>query len=145
MHDHSLLHNDLKPANIFLDSQFNGLVGDLGFASQLDPFGRAELLGGTPQAVAPEVATVFQSHIAEIPDVDLRICAVSSDVFSLGATLYWLLAGHPPFPGDHNAALASCSLESDSPARCRTAHAPERRVSSREGNVTVASRSVPKR
>lgn len=99
MHDHGLLHNDLKPGNIFLDNHSNALVGDLGFASMLDATGSADLLGGTPMVMPPEVAEVLLDYVLRKPVSNGRVCTVQSDVFALGASLHWLLAGEPPIRG----------------------------------------------
>lgn len=56
MHDHGLVHNDLKPENLFLNSHGDALLGDLGYASELTPTGHAPLTGGTPATMSPEVA-----------------------------------------------------------------------------------------
>jgi len=98
MHDHGLVHNDLKPENLFLNANGEALLGDLGFASELNGSGFAELRGGTPFTMPPEVATAFLTHLAGgSPGTP---CSVASDVYALGATLYWLLAGRAPYRGD---------------------------------------------
>ena len=79
VHDHGLLHTDIKPANLFLDADENVLVGDFGLASAQDGQGRGHA-AGSPETLAPEVI----SNVAT---------SVRSDVYSLGASLYQLLAG----------------------------------------------------
>ena len=88
-HATGLLHNDVKPANIFLDAVGEALLGDFGLALLMDPQG-ATLAAGTFQTMAPEVA-------AEIMVPGSRPGTVKSDIYSLGATLYWMLAGVPPY------------------------------------------------
>ncbi|MGH7486252.1 MAG: protein kinase domain-containing protein [bacterium] len=85
-HDLRLLHNDIKPGNLFLNVKGECMVADFGFASQV-PIGSpiTTANGCTPQTVAPEIAAAPQSATA----------SVLSDVYSLGATAYWLLAVHP--------------------------------------------------
>lgn len=96
IHDRSLLHNDIKPENLFLDDNDEVLVGDLGLACLMDANGNGHY-AGTPTTLAPEVAAIplaVPGHL--LPQQ--RPTSVASDVYSLGATLYWLLAGHPIYP-----------------------------------------------
>lgn len=93
VHDRGLLHNDIKPENLFLTAEDEVLLGDFGIASLRDHSGHGTF-GGTPETMAPEVALVG----ATVPQSDWsqhRPTSISSDVYSLGATLYWLLAGRP--------------------------------------------------
>ena len=93
-----LVHRDIKPANLLLDRDGVVKILDLGIVLlrgetsrlTLDPEGRCPILG-TLDYLAPEQA--LDSHA-----VDGR-----ADIYSLGCTLYFLLAGHPPFPegGSH--------------------------------------------
>lgn len=88
-HDARLVHNDLKPANLFLNTNGECLVGDFGVASFMPaPMTAAPPRGATAETVAPEVAATFGSG--------LPTASFASDVYSLGATAYWLLAGSPP-------------------------------------------------
>ncbi|MCS7167086.1 MAG: WD40 repeat domain-containing serine/threonine protein kinase [Gemmatales bacterium] len=90
-HRHGVLHRDLKPANILLDAEGQPLVSDFGLCTRLaQPTSPGdELLVGTPLYMAPE-------------QVDSRFgkVSVASDVYSLGAILYELITGQPPFPGE---------------------------------------------
>jgi serine/threonine-protein kinase len=73
MHDMRLLHNDLKPENLFLSSDQKAMVGDLGLASLWDASGHGHF-GGTPATIAPEVATVGVT----VPRVDWHLHRPSS-------------------------------------------------------------------
>ncbi|MBT7302672.1 MAG: SUMF1/EgtB/PvdO family nonheme iron enzyme, partial [Victivallales bacterium] len=86
-----LLHRDIKPANIMVDRRQRIFLMDLGLAKSLGEDHGMTLSGailGTPQYMSPEQAQ-GQSDLG-----------VASDVYSLGATLYHLATGAPPFAGD---------------------------------------------
>jgi len=90
-HRHGVIHRDIKPENILLqDGQ--PLVADFGISLAVKAAGGARLTQtglslGTPQYMSPEQATAER-------ELDAR-----SDVYSLGAVLYEMLAGEPPFSG----------------------------------------------
>src|SRR5207237_8249292 len=92
-HEHGLVHRDIKPSNLLLTPAGQVKVLDLGLALlQSDQPASAELTAtgqimGTLDYMAPEQAS--DTH-----RVDIR-----ADLYSLGCTLYYLLAGRVPFPG----------------------------------------------
>src|SRR5262249_58207447 len=89
-HQRGLLHRDVKPANVLLDAHDNAYVTDFGLARRLEGPGRLTQSGvivGTPQYIAPEQARA-----------EKRL-TTAADVYSLGAILYEVLAGRPPFCG----------------------------------------------
>lgn len=90
-HQRGFLHRDLKPSNIMVDGQGTGFVMDFGLARRLDDSNEITVSGevlGTPSFMSPEQARG-----------DLKALSVASDVFSLGAILYWILTDQPPFTG----------------------------------------------
>jgi serine/threonine-protein kinase len=86
-----LIHRDIKPANIVLTTEGIAKLADLGLARQTvgDVWAQEEkgLVIGTPFYIAPE-------QIRGRQDIDSR-----ADIYSLGATLYHMVTGRPPFPG----------------------------------------------
>jgi eukaryotic-like serine/threonine-protein kinase len=88
-HQRGILHRDLKPANILIDKDGQPLVTDFGLAKRIEegptlPSG----IVGTPAFMAPEQAAGRKGA-----------AAVAADVYSMGAMLYDLLTGKPPFHG----------------------------------------------
>jgi len=91
-HQQGTLHRDLKPSNILIDRQGRVRITDFGLAKQITGNSDLTLTGqilGTPSYMPPEQALSKRSLIG-----------TASDVYSLGAVLYELLAGRPPFRGE---------------------------------------------
>lgn len=88
-HDVSLAHNDIKPANLFLNGKGECLVGDFGLASLLLPPPLLSVArGATAETAAPEVCVGWAMRAPA--------ASVETDVYSLGASAFWLLSGQPP-------------------------------------------------
>jgi len=94
-HRMGIIHRDIKPSNIMVEQRDDGTyhpyVMDFGLAREIADAGETAtgVIEGTPSFMAPEQAR------GDRKDLDRRV-----DIYSLGATLYHLIAQRPPFVGD---------------------------------------------
>lgn len=85
LHEHNIIHRDLKLGNLFLNDELQVKIGDFGLAAKIEFVGeRKKTLCGTPNYIAPEILTK-KGHSFEV------------DVWSIGCIMYTLLIGKPPF------------------------------------------------
>jgi serine/threonine protein kinase len=108
-HEQEMVHRDIKPANLMLTPKGQVKILDFGLARLSREGGRrqgqteAGAFMGTPEYVAPEQAT------------DARTADIRADIYSLGCTLYCLLAGQPPFREGTAIQLVLAHLEKQPP------------------------------
>lgn len=106
-HMRGVLHRDLKPSNILIDEAGEPHVSDFGLAKRLEADQSVTHTGailGTPCYMSPEQAAGSRGEIGP-----------SSDVWSLGAILYQMLTGRPPFQASNPMDTLLAVLESDPP------------------------------
>ncbi|MFO0944005.1 MAG: protein kinase [Pirellulales bacterium] len=104
-HSRGMIHRDIKPANCYLDTHGNVKIGDFGLARSLVSDSELTQTGafiGTPLFASPEQLLG--------QNIDVR-----SDIYSLTATLYFLLAGKAPFESPHAAQVIARIASSDPP------------------------------
>jgi serine/threonine-protein kinase len=91
-HENEIIHRDLKPANVLLTREGQPKITDFGLAKQLDDTSHLSQTGdvmGTPSYMAPEQAAGRVKQLGP-----------PADVWALGAVLYELLTGRPPFKSE---------------------------------------------
>ena len=106
-HVRGVLHRDLKPSNILIDAAGEPRVSDFGLAKRLEGSDSVTHTGailGTPCYMSPEQAAGSRGDVGP-----------TSDVWSLGAILYQMLTGRPPFQASNPMDTLLAVLEADPP------------------------------
>ena len=100
-HARGVVHRDLKPANVWIDDDGHARLGDFGLATTE---ARSRVSGGT-----------LVGTVAYLPPEQAlgEASGPQSDLYSLGALLYEMLSGQPPFPGDDAVSIISQHLHAD--------------------------------
>ena len=104
-HEHGILHRDIKPGNILLDQKGEPHLTDFGLARLVETEStvtRTKEVLGTPSYMAPEQAVG-----------ETRKLTSATDVYGLGAVLYQLLTGQPPFAGGTTYETVKLLLETE--------------------------------
>jgi serine/threonine-protein kinase len=117
-HDHGILHRDLKPGNILLDDRGEPLVSDFGLAKWLNAnkdLTKSLTTFGTPGYIAPEQT---EGAVADLTP--------AADVYSLGAILFDLLTGRPPFLGSNALSVIRQASETPAPKLRSLTHSHDR-------------------
>lgn len=96
-HETDILHRDVKPQNVLVSRYGEPALADFGIARLVDSFDATHTQAFTPHHAAPEV-------------LEGRPPGVASDIYSLGSTLYQLLAGIPAFKGPNGEGIAQLML-----------------------------------
>jgi serine/threonine-protein kinase len=108
LHRHGIVHRDLKPSNILLDEEGRPYVTDFGLAKMFVGSTRQTangLIAGTPSYMAPEQAAGKNDEVGPL-----------ADVYSLGAILFELVCGRPPFAEENPLDTLLQVLEREPPA-----------------------------
>ncbi len=104
-HEHGILHRDIKPGNVLLDKEGEPHLTDFGLARLVETEStvtRTTEMLGTPSYMAPEQANRNNAELT-----------AAADIYGLGAVLYQLLTGAPPFVGRSTYETVRLLLETD--------------------------------
>jgi len=117
-HQRGVLHRDIKPSNVLLDTNAEPLLSDFGLAKLADrdsQITHTVAVLGTPSYISPEQAAGAAGQLT-----------TAADVYGLGAVLYELLTGRPPFAGGTTMATIQLVIETEPEPPSRSNHAVDR-------------------
>ena len=109
LHSRNLIHRDVKPANILIGQNGIAKLTDFGLAKRMH---EASHLTGTHQSFGTPHYMPYEQTM------NARRADARSDIFALGATLYHLLTGEVPFPGDNAVEILGSKSEGTYPPAC---------------------------
>lgn len=113
-HSRGILHRDIKPGNVFLFPDSSRAGSDFAFVPRIGDFGLAKLLDGeTNETMTSQLIGTPRYLAPEIVRSSSRAATVASDIYSLGATLYTLLVGRPPFESSSTPETLRLIVESE--------------------------------
>ena len=104
-HERGVIHRDLKPQNILIDTNGQPRVTDFGLAKRVENDSELTTTGailGTPSYMSPEQADAQHAEVGTV-----------SDVYSLGAILYEMITGRPPFQSENTFATLVDVIEAE--------------------------------
>ena len=110
--NYAIIHRDIKPENIMITDEYQVKLLDFGLSKQVTSSGEhdvtTERVGlGTPGYMSPE-------QFVDSKNVDFK-----SDIFSLGATLFFLITGEKPITGKSHSEVYSCTCRNSPPPKSR--------------------------
>jgi serine/threonine-protein kinase len=108
-HYHGVIHRDIKPANILLDAAGNAYLSDFGIAHE-------------QTSTAATLKLAFSAGYAPPEQIEGDVASVRSDVYSLAAVLFEMLAGEPAFPGADTSAIIRRQRTEPAPSLADLAH-----------------------
>jgi serine/threonine-protein kinase len=106
-HDHGVIHRDIKPENLLLTRDGNTMVADFGIARAIG--------GGDQQLTETGLAIGTPAYMSPEQAAGERTLDARTDIYSLGAVIYEMLAGEPPFTGPTAQAVIAKRLTEPAP------------------------------